>query len=84
MRVSAILILIPYRIKEQSENELYRLYVTESLRIISENTAKIRGGGEYMTKSFDEIINPKPTDNRTAEEIINDITKKAGIEVVYS
>lgn len=83
MRLSAILSLIPYRIKEQKENEFYRLYVAECLRIISENTAKTAGGG-YMSKSFDEIINPKPTDSRSAEEIINDITKNAGIEVVHN
>ena len=40
------------------------------------------GGGSYITAKLADIINPKPVDNRTGEEIAADIIKRAGIEVV--
>lgn len=39
-------------------------------------------GGDYITAKFADIINPKPVDNRTGEEIAADIIKRAGIEVI--
>lgn len=60
----------------------YRIYVGESLRMISESAAKF-GGGEYMTKKFVDLIHPQETDERTAEEIIAGTIKGAGIEVVF-
>ena len=69
------------RYQSQQRDLAYRIYVTECLRIISENTAKM-GGGSYITAKFPDIINPKPVDNRTGEEIAADIIKMAGIEVI--
>ena len=68
------------RFNQHQRDLAYRIYVSDCLRIISENTAKI-GGGSYITAKFEDIINPKPTDNRTGEEIAADIIKRAGIEV---
>ena len=39
-------------------------------------------GGSYISAKFADIINPKPVDNRTGEEIAADIIKRAGIEVI--
>ena len=47
----------------------YRIYVTDALRVIGENTAKYGGGG-YIKARYADIINPTPEDNRTQEEII--------------
>lgn len=69
------------RYQSQQRDLAYRIYVADCLRIISENTAKI-GGGSYITAKFYDIINPKPADNRTGEEIAADIIKRAGIEVI--
>ncbi len=69
------------RYQSQQRDLAYRIYVSDCLRIISENTAKI-GGGSYITAKFADIINPKPVDSRTGEEIAADIIKLAGIEVV--
>lgn len=69
------------RFNQHQRDFAYRIYVTDCLRIISENTAKI-GGGSYITAKFEDIINPKPVDNRTGEEIAADIIKRAGIEVI--
>ena len=69
------------RFNQHQRDLAYRIYVTDCLRIISENTAKM-GGGSYITAKFSDIINPKPADNRTGEEIAADIIKRAGIEVI--
>lgn len=59
----------------------YRIYVGEALRMISESTARF-GGGEYVTKRFVDVIHPVKKDERTADEIIADTIKGAGIEVI--
>ena len=69
------------RYQSQQRDLAYRIYVTDCLRIISENTEKM-GGGSYIAAKFVDIINPKPADNRTGEEIAADIIKLAGIEVI--
>ena len=69
------------RYQSQQRDLAYRIYVSDCLRIISENTAKM-GGGSYITAKLSDIINPKPADNRTGEEIAADIIKRAGIEVI--
>ena len=69
------------RYQSQQRDLAYRIYVSDCLRIISENTAK-RCVGSYITAKFSDIINQKPADNRTGEEIAADIIKRAGIEVI--
>ena len=68
------------RYQSQQRDLAYRIYVSDCLRIISENTAKI-GGGSYITAKLADIINPKPTDNRTGEEITADIIQRCGLVV---
>ena len=60
--------------KEQEEKAV-KIYYAECLRIITENTAKI-GGGSYIQAKLQDIIDPKPVENRTADEIIEGIRKK--------
>ena len=69
------------RYQSQQRDLAYRIYVSDCLRIISENTAKM-GGGSYITAKLADILNPKPVDNRTGEEIAADIIRRAGIEVI--
>ena len=69
------------RYQSQQRDLAYRIYIADCLRILSENTAKV-GGGSYITAKFADIINPKPVEKRTGEEIAADIIKQAGIEVI--
>lgn len=69
------------RYQSQQRDLAYRIYVTDCLRIISENTAKM-GGGSYITVKLADILNPKQVENITGEEIAADIIKRAGIEVI--
>lgn len=70
-------------VKEQQREDLYRSYVTDCLQNISENTAK-QSGGAYVSARFADLIKPKPVDNRTAEEVVADVAKAAGLEVIWS
>ena len=68
--------------KEQQKEMAYRIYVTECFRIMTENTAK-QSGGSYINKPFADVLgNSKPKDERTADEIIADISFRAGLEVI--
>lgn len=67
------------RITEHYRDETYRVYITDALKTITENTAKY-AGGEYMKTRYVDIVRPKPVDNRSAEEIIATIKAKLGGE----
>ena len=69
------------RFNQHQRDLAYRIYVTDCLRMVAENTAKI-SQGSYTAARFYDIINPKPVDNRNGEEIAADIIKRAGIEVI--
>ena len=60
--------------KEQEEKAV-KIYYAECLRIMTENTAKF-GGGSYIEAKLQDILDPKPVDNRTADDIIEGIRNK--------
>lgn len=61
--------------KQEQEEKATKIYYAECLRTISENTAKM-GGGSYIQAKLDDILDPKPVDTRTANEIIDGIKDK--------
>lgn len=69
------------RFNQHQRDLAYRIYVTDCLRMATENTAKM-SQGSYIAARFYDIINPKPVDNRSGNEIAADIIKRAGIEVI--
>ena len=69
------------RFKKNQRDETYRIYLAECLQKICENTAK-SVGGSYISVSYRDLINGDTEDSRSAEEIIADIIKKAGLEVI--
>lgn len=52
------------------------LYVAACLRMMTLNTAKAVKEGVYMQAKLEDILNPKPKDERSAEEIIAHIKSK--------
>lgn len=50
---------------------------------MTENTAKIGGGG-FITERFWDRMHPKPVDTRTGDEIVADVLRRAGIEVIHN
>lgn len=69
------------RYKAEQREMAYRIFVTDCLRITTENTADLSKEGSYISKRYYDIINPAPVDDRTGDEIVLDIISRAGLEV---
>ena len=75
MEAKTYISVLPYVIKNRHKEDVYRTYVTDSLRVISENTSKSYGG-RYMKNRYYDIVNPIPEETRTGQDIINTIRDK--------
>ena len=60
------------RYGEHQRELAYRIYVSDALKIIADNTARF-GGGNQINERYWNIIHPAPEDNRTEEEVISHI-----------
>lgn len=70
--------------KQEQKDKAYRVYVTDTLRLIAENTARLARsvGGKYITARFADVIAPpKEDDKRTCEEITAEIIARCGLVV---
>lgn len=79
--MNAVIAALPSLIKAKVDEDVYRMYTAECMRIITENTAKYAGGG-IITAKYSDIVNPKQKDARSGEQIASDVIKKAGLKVV--
>ena len=68
------------KVNQQAKDTAYRVYVTDCLKLIAENTANI-SRGQYMKSRYYDIISPVKVDTRTGDEIVEDIIKRAGLVV---
>lgn len=75
MGARAILSSLPYKIKADLENEIWRNYTARCMRLITENTAGMVNG-KVMSVEYEDIINPKPEEKRSADEIIENLKSK--------
>ena len=75
MRAGAYIAVLPTLIKKQIQEQSYRVYVTDALKVITENTAKL-GGGSYLRTRYYDIENPPPEEKRTPKDIINHMKEK--------
>ena len=73
--------MLPTAIKRQCEQDIFRDYIANGIQMISENAAR-REGDRYLSLSYREVIRQKPVDNRTGDEIVEDIIRRAGLTVV--
>lgn len=53
----------------------YRFYITDALKMVAENTARLNGGMS-PSKRYYEIVVPPAIETRTSEEIIAEIKGK--------
>lgn len=67
--------------QERSREDAYRVYITDALKVLTENTAHPYGG-TVMTKRYQDILHPQKEDTRSAEEILQDVIVGAGLQVV--
>ena len=61
--------------KKEQQEKAYKVYITDALRVITENTAKMNGGS-YIQARYAEIIEPRKEEKRTANEVIWDLKDK--------
>ena len=66
---------LPVLLKKQDQEKAYRVYVTDALKTITENTAKY-AGGSYMKVRYFDVESPKPSETRTPDEIIGQLKMK--------
>ena len=71
VRARAYLSILPMELKKQCEREILRRYVTDGIQMITQNTA-----------GYEDIIYPKPEEKRSAEDIVADVVKNAGLKLV--
>lgn len=76
----ATIIALPYCLKKGQENELRIKYITNSIRMISENTGRSVEGGKSYMKEFDELIHPAP--DIDVDKLVSDIIEAAGLEAI--
>lgn len=50
--------------------------MAECVRLVTVNTARLVPEGQYMPTKLGDILEPKPEDNRSADEIIDHIKSK--------
>lgn len=67
---------LPALIKQQAKDEAFRAYVTDALKAIAENSARGPHGGGYLKLRYMDIIDPKPEETRTGEEIVQHLSEK--------
>lgn len=56
------------RADEQNREETYRLFVTESLRMLPQQ--------KYIGKSYIELLKPVKVETRTGEQVADEVAKK--------
>lgn len=67
-------------LRREREEELYRSYLAETVRLAGEDIARLTGG-QYLAKSWSELISPEMPDERSGDEIAADVIRKAGLKL---
>lgn len=69
--------------KEAQEKEFaFRVYAADCLKVITENTARLSGGG-YMNIRLIDVLHPKPEETRSSDDVIAHMKQiLGGLEVV--
>ena len=61
------------RAEQIHREEVYRLMMTESLRILPE--------GKHITKQYLELLKPQEVDTRTGEQVAEEVALRMGTKV---
>ena len=75
MGAKALLSALPILLKKQMREKAYRIYVTDALKAITENTAKY-AGGSYTKARYLDLEDQRPEETRTPDEIIGKMKDK--------
>lgn len=77
--IRGMLAALPHVLKRDLRETQCKVYITDALKAIAENTARIVGGSA-PTQRYAEMLDKK-RDNRTGEQIAADIITRAGLVV---
>ena len=67
--------------RKQSEDNVFRQYVADTLRLIAKNGGQY--GGSYYEKKYSEIIDPKPPEPElSTDEVIERVNRNAGLTMI--
>lgn len=75
MTAKGYIAALPAILKRDAETAAYRIYITDVLKNIAENTARY-SGGSYIKVRYADIVNPPKEEMRTADEVIEHMKKK--------
>ena len=62
--------------EREQKTELFRTYVAECIRMMTENSARMGGGGSYMKLKYSDLISAKPEKRVEPGEPTANIRKK--------
>ena len=82
-KAGTIIRLILAEYKRQQEELAFRIYMTESIRLLTENTARFSGGSVIKERYYD-IVNRKHEyeEEKSGDEIVRDIVTRAELELI--
>ena len=67
---------LPFAVKRNIEEEIFKVYVTDALKVMSENTAAFSSEGKCMSGRYADVIRPERRDKaetRSGDEIAADV-----------
>lgn len=79
LRARATISALPFAIRKNVEDEIFKVYLTDALKVIGENTAGFSGEGKCMSGRYADIIRPSrknKTENRSGDEIAADVISR--------
>lgn len=77
-----IIRLIASEYRREQEAIAYRIYVTDTLRVMVENTARFAGGSYVKARFYDMVYGAKKQVNeKSGDEIVAEIVSRAGLEL---
>lgn len=71
------------RAKRESEEAMYRIYITDSIRAIVTCVFGMAHSKLEWPRYYDMIDDKPPKPQKSAEEIVSDVVNNAGLEVIW-
>ena len=61
---------------KKQKDDAYKIYITDTLKLILENTAHAINGGQYIQVRYADVVEPQKEETRTADDVINHVKEK--------
>lgn len=79
LRARATISALPFAVKRNIEEEIFKRYVTDALKVMTENTAALSSEGKCMSKSYNDIVKPgrkQAAETVSGDEVAKDVISK--------